>query len=57
MENAAKNKKKRKALGDLDFDELISKFIAKDSMSNIQQSSLMGSSCQFDTTELKKPSP
>jgi hypothetical protein len=31
MENAAKNKQKKKALGELDFGELISKFIAKDS--------------------------
>jgi len=34
MENAAQ-KKKKKALGELDFGELISKFIAKDSESNI----------------------
>jgi hypothetical protein len=33
MENA--KKKKKKALNELDFDELISKFIAKDSESNI----------------------
>jgi hypothetical protein len=36
MENAAKIKQKKKCIEDLDFGELISKFIAKDSESNIQ---------------------
>ena len=34
MENA--KKKKKRGLEELDFDELISKFIAKDTESNIQ---------------------
>jgi antitoxin component of MazEF toxin-antitoxin module len=40
MEKAAANKKKSKRrIEDLDFDELISKFIAKDSQSHIGESS------------------
>jgi hypothetical protein len=39
-----KKKKQRKALQDMDFDELISRFIAKDSQSNIQSSSIMSES-------------
>lgn len=36
MENAKKKRNQRRGIEDLDLDELISKFIAKDSESNIQ---------------------
>ena len=49
MDNA-KNKRRKKALCDLDFGELISKFIAKDSNSNIQQSSIMS---EIEATQAK----
>ncbi|CDW89624.1 UNKNOWN [Stylonychia lemnae] len=50
MENA--QKKKKKALHDLDFGELISKFIAKDSQQTLQQSSIYP---DLQTSEKKQP--
>lgn len=41
MENAKKKRNQKKGIEELDLEELISKFIAKDSESNIQQSTIL----------------